>query len=86
MTRMHDYWNEKTGKMESRPCTADELAALDAQKPPAAAINAPILAALASIDAKTARAIREAVQTGDNTRVLSLEAEAATLRAQLVKG
>lgn len=43
--------------------------------------NAPILAALAAIDAKTIRPLRE----GDTTRVAALEAQAAALRAQLMK-
>jgi hypothetical protein len=48
-------------------------------------INAPILAALAVIDAKTPRAVREAFVTGDNSRVIALENSAAELRAQLVR-
>lgn len=47
--------------------------------------NAPILAALEAIDRKTPRAVRESIQTGDTSRVIALEAEAASLRAQLVK-
>lgn len=47
--------------------------------------NVPILAALESIDRKTPRAVREALQSGDNSRVIALEAEAASLRAQLMK-
>lgn len=43
--------------------------------------NAPILAALAAIDAKTIRPLRE----GDTARVAALDAEAASLRAQLIK-
>lgn len=44
--------------------------------------NAPILAALAAIDAKTIRPLRE----GDAARVAALDTEAAALRAQLMKG
>lgn len=47
--------------------------------------NAQILSALEAIDRKTPRAVRESIQTGDSTRVIALETEAATLRAQLVK-
>lgn len=43
--------------------------------------NAPILAALASIDAKSIRALRE----GDAARIASLESQAAALRLQLRK-
>lgn len=38
-------------------------------------------ARLAAIDAKTARATRDAITTGDNSRVQQLETEAAGLRA-----
>ncbi len=43
--------------------------------------NAPILAALAAIDTKTIRPLRE----GDTDRIAMLDAEAAALRAQLRK-
>lgn len=43
--------------------------------------NAPILAELARIDAKSIRPLRE----GDTARVADLEAQAAALRAQLRK-
>lgn len=49
------------------------------------AYNAPILAALQAIDAKTPRAMREALISGDTTRVQALEEEAAELRLQLRK-
>ena len=39
--------------------------------------------ALASIDARTPRAMREALLTGDNSRVQALESEATALRAEL---
>lgn len=52
---------------------------------PATGVNAPILAALEVIDAKTARAVREALVTGDKSRVQQLETDAGALRAQLVK-
>lgn len=43
--------------------------------------NTPILAELAAIDAKSIRALRE----GDLARIAALEAQAAALRAQLMK-
>jgi hypothetical protein len=82
------YWDEVEGCQKERDCTPDEQAEIDARRaagPTPESINAPILAALTLIDAKTPRAVREAIQTGDNSRVLALEADAATLRAQLVK-
>lgn len=42
-----------------------------------------IKATLASIDARTIRAMREALLTGDNSRVQALESEATALRAEL---
>lgn len=39
--------------------------------------------ALSAIDARTPRAMREALLTGDKSRVQALESEAATLRAEL---
>lgn len=44
-------------------------------------INGPIFAALEGIDRKSIRALRE----GNQERITSLEEEAATLRARLVK-
>lgn len=44
-------------------------------------VNAPILAELKAIDARTIRPLRE----GDLVRVAALEAEAEALRSQLVK-
>jgi len=49
--------------------------------PSAAEFNAPILAQLAAIDAKSIRALRE----NDQTRIAAWEAQAAALRAQLQK-
>ena len=67
------------------PMTPEEEAEFEASrvpKPPTKEeVNAPILAQLSAIDLKSIRALRE----GDDARVSSLESEAATLRAQLVK-
>lgn len=62
---------------------ADEVAPGDAEKLQAEifAHNAPILAMLAAIDAKSIRPLRE----GDTARVAMYEAEAAALRSQLRK-
>ena len=79
------YWDEKEGCQKERDCTPEEQADIDARRaagPNASAINAPILAALEAIDLKTIRPLRE----GDSVRVAALAADAAVLRAQLVKG
>lgn len=62
---------------------ADEVTAGDAEKMQAEifAHNAPILAMLEAIDAKSIRPLRE----GDTARVAMYEAEAAALRNQLRK-
>lgn len=54
-------------------------------EPTPAQRNAMILTALEVIDRKTPRAVREALQSGDSSRVIALEEEAAFLRVQLVK-
>ena len=62
--------------------TPDQIASITAPKKPTIdEINAPIIAQLAEIDKKTIRPLRE----GDTARVAALDAEAAALRAQLVK-
>lgn len=79
------YYDNETGKMKTRPCTPEEQAEIDAARaagPSVTELNAPILAALVEIDAKSIRPLCE----GDTLRVAALEAEAATLRAKLVKG
>lgn len=53
--------------------------------PTPAELNAPIVAQLDEIDAKKIRALSDAILTGDNLRLQQLEAQAADLRAQLVK-
>lgn len=80
------YWDEQEGCQKERDATPEEQAEIDSRGPSASEINAPIMAALKEIDQKTARAVREAIQTGSNVRVLALEEEAAQLRSQLVKG
>lgn len=81
MTRMHDYWNEKTGKMESRLCTAEEMAELAARRPSASSTNAPILAELEANDRKSIRALRE----NDTVRLAAIEADQVRLRSLLVR-
>lgn len=83
-----DYWDSESGCQKQRFATLEEQAEIDARRFSIFSIevqNAPILAALADIDKKTPRAVREAFLTGDNSRVLALENEAVVLRAQLVK-
>lgn len=63
----------------------DGLVLLPDPPPTSGQHNAPILAALLDIDAQTPRAVREALITGDNSRVQALEDEAAALRLQLRK-
>lgn len=78
------YYDNASGKMKTRPCTPEEQAEIDAARaagPSATEINAPILAALEAIDAKSVRPLRE----GDAVRVAALETEAEALRARLVK-
>ena len=78
------YWDEEEGCQKERNCTPEEQEEIDARRaagPSAEEHNAPILAALEAIDAKSVRPLRE----GNVQRVSALEAEAAALRAQLVK-
>lgn len=60
--------------------TEEQLALVEPYTPTPAELNAPILAQLATLDAKSVRALRE----NDVARIATIEAEAATLRAQLV--
>lgn len=82
------YYDKESRSMKTRPCTPQEQQDIDAARaagPGIDQLNAPIMAALQAIDSKTPRAVREALITGDKSRVQALEAEAAQLRAQLVK-
>lgn len=68
------------------PLTAAEIAELearDALPKTAEELNAPILAKIASLEASQARNVREAVLSGDKTRLLALEDQIKTLRAKL---
>lgn len=60
--------------------TRDGLDLLPAAPPSKYELNAPILAALVAIDAKSIRPLRE----GDTVRVAALEAQAVALRATLI--
>ncbi len=83
------YWDNDLKQMVLRDCTPEEEAEIDMRRaagPSLEIVNAPILNALEVIDGKTSRAVREAIKTGDNSRVLALENEAVALRAKLVKG
>lgn len=51
----------------------------------AAQQNAPIITQLQALDAQKIRAITEVCLAGDHTRLAALEAQAITLRSQLVK-
>lgn len=78
------YLDEESGGMLLRDCTIEEQEELDARRaapPSASEFNAPLLAQLAAIDAKSIRPLRE----GDGVRVAALEAEAAALRLKLRK-
>lgn len=82
------YWDSEEGCQKERECTETEQAEIDARRAIGVLVdasNAPILAALQAIDAKTPRAVREALISGDITRVQALEEEAAELRLQLRK-
>jgi len=76
------FWNTETNQQDERDMTPEEEAQhLAGTTPTRDQLNEPILAALAAIDAKTIRPLRE----GDTARVASLDAQAAALRAQLIK-
>lgn len=77
-------WDSELGEQVERDATPDEQAAIDAIRsaPISAEVhNAPILAALAEIDSKSIRALRE----GNQARIDALESEAVVLRIQLRK-
>ena len=91
MKRKVCYWDESLLEQRERDSTPEEDAQreLDIQSlsakqenslPTKEEINAPIYDKLLKIDLKSIRALRE----GNNTRILSLESQAAALRAQLV--
>lgn len=82
------YLDMDSMEWKTRPCTPEEQAEINERRtagPTVEDINEPILKALTLIDQKTPRAVREAIKTGDNSRVIALESEAAELRAKLVK-
>ena len=78
------YFDSESGDMKLRDCTPEEQAEINERRAAGESPeqhNAPILAALAAIDAKSIRALRE----GDAARIASLAAEAIALRLQLRK-
>lgn len=92
------YFDHGTYKTDVRPVEDDYVAqegetVIDGDTMPdvgtrpytPAELNAPILAQLAEIDDKKTRAMTDALLNNDKTRLAALEAEAATLRGQLVK-
>jgi prophage DNA circulation protein len=83
------YWDEVLQMQCERDSTPEEdaqrAADILAESTSVTRINAPILVALELLDEKTPRAVREALITGDNSRVVAIETEAAALRLQLVK-
>lgn len=82
------YWDSEDGCQKERECTEAEQAEIDARRGAGISsdeYNAPVLVALQAIDAKTPRAVREALISGDTTRVQALEAEAEQFRLQLRK-
>lgn len=82
MTNKVCYWDSELGRQCERDMTPEEEAQrLFDMTPTVDQYNAPILAALEEIDAKTIRPLRE----GETARVAELAAQAAALRAQLRK-
>jgi hypothetical protein len=82
------YWDDEESCQKERPCTPEEQAEIDGRRAAGMTIeqhNAPLLVALLDIDARTPRAVREALITGDKSRVQALEVEATSLRLQLRK-
>lgn len=75
------FWNTEKGCVDERDATPEEQTDLDNNCPSVAELNRPILAELDRIDAKSIRAIRE----GDQERIAIWNAQAAELRAKLVK-
>ena len=78
------YWDAESGRQKVRDATPEECNEIELRRQSAPSIeshNAPILAELARIDAKSIRPLRE----GDAVRVADLEAQAAALRLQLRK-
>lgn len=81
-------WDSELGEQVERDANAYEQAMIDMDRAtpiPIDIVNASIMAALAEIDMKSIRAIRDALSGGSVDRVLELEQEAIILRAQLKK-
>ena len=85
MTHQICYWDNESNSQKVRDSTPAEDAQYEADIAAAAldftGFNAPILAQLEALDAKSVRPLRE----GDSIRVAQLEQQAAELRAQLRK-
>lgn len=77
-------WDAEKGEMVLKPCSEEEIAEILARRAGNMSPeehNAPILAALQAIDAKTIRPLRE----NDAARIAELEQKAKELRNQLMK-
>lgn len=77
-------WDSEIGEQVTRDATTAEQAVIDAMRNAPVSnevYNAPIFAALAEIDSKSIRALRE----GNQVRIDALESEAVVLRIQLRK-